>query len=384
MMRRRTFTRAMMASIPLTVFGTAALAQGTPASGSLADKLARVRESIGGSTLRMSPVGERLHKAVRDASPIDDRVLLGAIDPTQYECEKSKMSGWIQDRLRDFTAEERSLLFDAGIMDWPTYYALLFEPVNANTYYGLHGEYTKELVKTFRNLKSFWDVDGSAIVMAAMHAASFQDIDRMPAMVAMLYEMPEAQARRLVLNVSALVLEPKFKDHPIFTFNAFAYQAEPEDEELGIGDKIIMGDGIMEAMESLGYGDVAPRGILAHEYGHQVQYRLGRFEGHRRNAEDTRETELEADAFAAYYLSHPRGERLRNKRVVAYLMVDREVGDCSFTSNGHHGTPNQRERAGRWADELANAKGKKGHILTARTVSDAFLANFAGIVKPDA
>ena len=78
------------------------------------------------------------------------------------------------------------------------------------------------------------------------------------------------------------------------------------------------------------------------------------------------------------------GERLRQQRVVDFIESFGEVGDCSFTSDGHHGTPNQREASARWADELANAKGKKGHIHPARFVSDSFRAVLPEILAPDA
>ena len=102
------------------------------------------------------------------------------------------------------------------------------------------------------------------------------------------------------------------------------------------------------------------------------------------NAYGTRLTGLEADAYAAYYLSHPRGERLRNRRVEQFVRTYFEIGDCSFESDGHHGTPDQREDAARWAYELANAKGAKGHVLPAAEVSAQFRQVLPEIVAPDA
>ena len=60
------------------------------------------------------------------------------------------------------------------------------------------------------------------------------------------------------------------------------------------------------------------------------------------------------------------------------------MGDCSFASPGHHGTPDQRAAAGRWADALANEKRAKGHVLSARAVSDAFRAHLPVILAPSA
>lgn len=72
---------------------------------------------------------------------------------------------------------------------------------------------------------------------------------------------------------------PQYRDgnHPIFTFNAFALEGFDFPPYGTIPDKIIMGDGIIEAYTTIGYGDVAPQAILAHEFGHQIQTQLGLF-----------------------------------------------------------------------------------------------------------
>ncbi|MCH8611509.1 neutral zinc metallopeptidase [Arsenicicoccus dermatophilus] len=41
------------------------------------------------------------------------------------------------------------------------------------------------------------------------------------------------------------------------------------------GDRIIMGDGILQAYDELGYGDIARQGVVAHELGHHVQFWMG-------------------------------------------------------------------------------------------------------------
>ena len=60
------------------------------------------------------------------------------------------------------------------------------------------------------------------------------------------------------------------------SFNALAF---PGDPFFGIGPKIVMGDGIMEAYAKLGFRTNADRLILAHEYGHQIQFANGYFDG---------------------------------------------------------------------------------------------------------
>jgi hypothetical protein len=309
------------------------------------------------------------------------------IDGSQYDCSDTELMGWLDGQLADWDLIDILILSLTGALDWPTYDALLFQP-DGPQHYGTDGEYTQELEKTLRTLKPFWDVDGSDIAMGAMHGSVIQDDARMVRLLTFLYGYTPQEAQELADLIQDYLQQDRFAggDHPIFTFNAFAYSEEgasPE-QQLGIGDKIIMGDGILEGMEAIGLGDVAPRGILAHEYGHHVQFELGLFDDHAGDAEATRETELEADALAGYYLSHPRGERLRHDRVDAFVRSFGEVGDCSFDADGHHGTPNQRSASTAWADELANAKGAKGHVLPARTVSDLFRAVLPEILAPDA
>lgn len=339
----------------------------------------------------LAPAGSDRVDTLNRALGIDPQAraaqLERAIDGSQYECSDTELMGWLDGQLADWNIVDILILSLTGALDWPTYDALLFQP-DGPQHYGVDGEHTKDLEKTFRTLTAFWDVDGSDIRMGAMHGSVIQDDARMVRLLTFLYGYTPEEAQELTDLIQDYLQQDKFAGggHPLFSFNAFAYSEEgaPPEAQLGIGDKIIMGDGILEGMGAIGLGDVAPRGILAHEYGHQVQFELGLFDDHAGDAEATRETELEADALAGYYLSHPRGERLRNQRVDAFVRSFGEVGDCSFASDGHHGTPNQRSASAAWADELANAKGAKGHVLPAGTVSDRFRAVLPEILAPDA
>lgn len=162
-------------------------------------------------------------------------------------------------------------------------------------------------------------------------------------------------------------------DHPIFSFNAITI---PSIDFPGIGilpPKIIMGDGIMEGYSAIGFGDVAPQTILAHEFGHQVQFQLNVFTDEY-TPEETRRTELMADAYSAYYLSHARGASMQWKRVKQFLQVFFNIGDCSFTNPGHHGTPSQRMAAAEWAYNLANGAQRQGQILSSQNFTALFEA----------
>ena len=99
-----------------------------------------------------------------------------------------------------------------------------------------------------------------------------------------------------------------------------------EGEEIpGIGEvpeKIVMGEGILEAMEDMGLGQNGPDFIHAHEFAHHVQFELGIFEPFDPTdpdqAERTRYTELMADGF---YFNEVSNEA-SSARLVLYALSD--------------------------------------------------------------
>jgi hypothetical protein len=168
-------------------------------------------------------------------------------------------------------------------------------------------------------------------------------------------------------------------NHPFFTFNAVAATGIAP----AVPDKIVIGDGLLEGYDALRLGDVAPQAILAHEFGHHVQFEKGY--GVTGTPDEVRRfSELHADATAAYYLTHKRGGSMGKKRVEQFLDVFFQIGDCSFGSGEHHGTPNQRRAAARLGFTLADEAQKKGHIMTADQVHAAFIAAYPTLIAPDA
>src|SRR3712207_7819211 len=92
---------------------------------------------------------------------------------------------------------------------------------------------------------------------------------------------------------------PAFDDgnNPIFTLNAFAFTGAGDPDPLFASrpDLIVFGDGIIDFLESIGIGDVGPRLVLAHEFGHHIQYELGLVDFTVLDPEVTRRAELMAD-----------------------------------------------------------------------------------------
>ena len=273
----------------------------------------------------------------------------------------------------------------------PTYEALLFQTRDSDTYFGYHGEYTQRMHKIEKDVKRFWDIDSDDIQVLAMHGTVLAD----PSRTIPTYEspvflgLPGSLAQSWAADVqNVMQTEPTVNggNHPLFTFNAFAISAP----ELQIPDKIVMGDGILDAYHALGFDDVAPQAIFAHEFGHHIQFQRGYFDelppganpATVDGAELTRYTELMSDAFSAYYLTHKRGAALNAKRVAQFLGVFFQIGDCSFDSPGHHGTPSQRMRAAQFGFQVADEAQKQGHILTAAQFHARFLAVYESLVAP--
>jgi len=268
------------------------------------------------------------------------------------------------------------------VSGFPFDYAYVFENNPATQTFGSHGEYNQIMAKTFKDLNRFWNMESVGIVLAGGHGNMLVD----PVKISkLLVAYGNSQATSDFFGnyfANAVSSTPLLRngDHPFFTFNAFA--STPEDlTALGLGVlpyKIVMGDGIMQGYAAIGFDDVAPQAVLAHEYGHQVQYNNNvLFAG---GSEGTRRTELMADALSAYFLSHARGASMQWKRVQQFLQVFFNIGDCAFTNPGHHGTPLQRMAAATWAYNVANDAQKQGKILSAQTFIAMFDAQLPTLV----
>lgn len=259
--------------------------------------------------------------------------------------------------------------------------------------FGYDGEFTRHMIKIERQVKGFWDVPSDDILLLAMKGTMLQDVDRVAATYSFYFGLQPttalafAQAIKDLVNASAVL---DGGNHPLFSFNAFAYDGYPP---LGIAPRIVMGDGILEGYKALGFADVAPQAIYSHEFAHHIQFRNGYFSDPYATmgdaAEQTRYSELMADAMAAYYLTHKRGATLNWKRVQQFLEIFYQIGDCVFfdldgnPNPGHHGTPNQRMAVAQWGYELANEMKVQGHILTSDRVHELFVAEYPEFIAPD-
>ncbi|MBW9208254.1 neutral zinc metallopeptidase [Mumia sp. zg.B21] len=311
-----------------------------------------------------------------------------AVSPS--ECGSTLLDSYVDGLIADWTPEQ--LRFAAAhlnvLTSVPTYDALFFG-TTGDPDYALES-HEHQLQNTFRDLRRFWDIESADIQLMAMHGDVLLDADRiaatLTAMVAtrQIAPLTPAQIQREAETVATFMqAQGDFYDDPFWTLNAFAFSGEDETDPFlkALPDKLVFGDGILEAYDAIGLGDVGPRVIMAHEFAHHVQFELGVFDtGPSDPSEATRRTELMADAMASYYGTHKKGLALNKKRVTDALLSFYTVGDCSFASPGHHGTPLQRERAAAWGAELAAAAQPKSYVLPAATFIDLFEAALPGII----
>jgi hypothetical protein len=364
-----------------------------------------------------------------------DHAIRHIINPEDYECEPTAFDYWIGGKVGEMGVINFYALVLSGALDWSTFYSLLLDNDASDDYIGVNGEYTKFLTKQHKDLQRFWDVPTKDVLLMGMHGAVLEDATKMVPSI-MLYQalendviITQEEAEEMLALVQAVIeggtqinlwplLEPIVNpedpqyeakkallenytpagipggfNHPLLTLNAFAFSAEGVDY-LGNGniipDKIVMGEGILDALGDIGVliGDPAlvldaPEFVHAHEFGHHVQFELGVFDDYDGTPEATRRTELMADSFGAYYCAHARGATFQAKRFADVLNAAAVVGDCQFDSPGHHGTPNQRERAAQWGGDLAKTKGKRGFIKSASVVRELFDGALETLIVPD-
>lgn len=328
------------------------------------------------------------------------------INPADYACViDSDVFDWANAEFAEAVAQdlpELITLFEFAAPDIPFIEALflLDESDPDAQEFGYNGEFTNVMLRTERDIKRFWDIPSADILLLAMKGTMLQDEAR----VAAVYEQffvdnpgppvdpitPEEAAEYAAIVKEALLSAETLDggDDPLFSLNAFAFSTA------GQPDRIVMGDGILEGFRVIGFGDVAPQAIYAHEFAHHIQYENEYFDdvpptypggpAPTTQAEFTRYTELMADAMAAYYLTHKRGAAMNKHRVAKFLSAFFQIGDCQFTNSGHHGTPNQRMRSAEFGFDVAAQAHKQGHILSSEQFKQMFDAAYPGLIAPDA
>ena len=331
-----------------------------------------------GTTIESRSASEAASIIPNNADFIFNRnVIKKAINPNDYECGPTILDAYINNSVQNWTNQDFVLYNYFGGIAFDAAY--VYDNTSGGTYFGSTGQFTNVTNRIFRDLQRFWNIP-SDIVLRDAHGNIYENTSKV-ASILLLYGYNQNDANSIAGLLKIVFGSSRFEHytHPLLTFNAFA---APPDPFFGTPKKIVMGDGIQDAYEDLGFGDVAPQGILAHEYGHHVQFALNVNFGN--SPEATRRTELMADALSTYYLTHKRGAAMNWRRLQDYFQVAYSIGDCAFNNNGHHGTPNQRMKASVFGYQVANDAQKQGKILTGQAFIALFDAALPGIVAPDA
>jgi len=383
-------TRLLGASLVLAL---AAACQDQPAAPapSISAADARARASLA-SGVQLNRGQIVLPAGARVADQMSVTLAGRAINPSDYVCPATTpVIDWYLGEVGRFASQEPAI-FELLAVDLladliPTYDALLFETTATPQYFGYQGQYTKTLEKTEREVKGFWDIASSDIQLIGMHGTILTNAAHVAATYNALFLLPPGLADLFAATVGDAVRQSKTLNggnHPFFSFNALSFTTSGGP----IPDKIIVGDGVLEGYAALGYGDVAPAAIYAHEFGHHIQFENGYYSDPYATAgsgaERTRYTELMADAMGGYFLTHKRGGTLNRKRVEEFLRIYFQVGDCAFANSAHHGTPNQRMAAARLGFEIADEAANQGHILSSSAFHDLFVAKYPLLIAPDA
>ena len=311
-----------------------------------------------------------------------------AIDPTLYECQPTAFSNYANSLLEGVDFGTLIILLLLGVLDYPTYDALLYGKPGNTEDYGLPAGYKSPINQAVKQSQKFWDVDLFDVKTLAMQNDMLADHARMTRVIAALFETDEADAAETATLIMDVIADSPPLDggkNPIFTLNAFAFTAEGETDPLfqGIPDKMVFGEGMVAALDALGVGTTGAKAVVGHEMAHHVQFEQGYFDSPLTGPEATRRTELMADAFGTYFVAHKRGMNFNAVQIHQAEQTFYQVGDCSFDSNGHHGTPNQRLKASVWGAELARATPSPFPVLASDAIYAKFEKKLPVFVKPD-
>ena len=322
--------------------------------------------------------------APRPDSFIHDINISRAIDDTA-PCDDTQLGQNFYQAYFDIFTDPNGLIskdgftFSAIYFIWDiNYWHSLYD--ESKQYYGKSGEYTNYVNNRIRSLEKFFPLNDD-IQVKGQHGATLNDKEAIVfaiestrtdfpwAFPFFIYDSPEEWADVLIENNEKSEFLP---ESPLTSSDGFAWT-------LGGGlSGIVIGDGLIELVSSVGTDQkIGWTTVLSHEWAHQVQYQYDYITYWRDqfdNApEGTRAIELEADFVSSYYMTHKRGATYNMKRIEQYLVNFFQIGDCSFTSPGHHGTPLQRLDASNRGNELAKSAQKKGKILSAEEIHMAFV-----------
>lgn len=309
----------------------------------------------------------------------------------------SQIAEWAQARfneiLEELGPEAIEIIQDYRILDMAWLYKYVIDQNERGEFFGFRGRYSREMRNRNEMIERFWestDDDNSLmtdnILLLGMHGSHLRSKRNMRNVLRLLYgnQLSNSELNQLDRDLRRFIGRlPGGFNNPLLTANALAFDGEEVTEVLSDGniypDAIVMGDGIFTFLESLGLDEDGPDFVLAHEFGHQMQFETNIDEldenGH------PRQFELMADAFGSYFMAHPNGGGVCIERIMEIQEAAFSVGDCD--PDGSHGTPRQRECVTLWAASLALEDAQSNEALSPLEIRALFLDDLDDILAMD-
>jgi len=338
-----------------------------------------------------------------------ERGINRALNPDDYICSApTDLDLWVDAQFSEINELTLLVLDIFSVFRWAFDTKVVVDNNVDDEYIGVDGEHTRRQQKTFRDNQRFWDIFSDDILLMGGHGAEIADDDLMQAFMPLAFNGFPPFVRDIILTAVRSAIEggivdltifdptayfwtpgmPGGYDNPLFSLNALAFTSYGEEIFPGSGiipDKIVMGEGLIEALSDIGIDPKSgPDYVLSHEFAHHVQFEIGAFEPGPPAPEKTRRTELMADGFSAYYNSHARGNTFQAKQFTDVMTAAYEGGDCAFLNNGHHGTHLQRLKATIWGQMVSEDAADQGHIYPSATLLEMFDQALPTLVAPDA
>lgn len=332
-------------------------------------ELARLNEILGADWVaRRQAAVQRLRIEQSPATAAVMRYLNG-----QAACAPTKIDKYVAKSVRGVPKKVLFALVSLAALDLPTIEAIVFGKESNRREFGLP-KGASGLGKTMGKLQKFWDIRGKKIQLMGMHGSMLVNKSRVVRTYRKGFGLSASQANRTAaVLIKYMNKSKKLKrgNNPLFTLNAFAFTGKGQRGWVKrIKDRIVFGDGIVGFIKYARTPKAADY-ILAHEYGHHIQFQKNMATDYGSSPEATRQAELMADAFGGYFVAHKKGLKGSAKVLKQSKEAAFQVGDCGTTSPGHHGTPAQREVTMGWAYSVAKGQNRADK---SRTIEAAFLA----------
>ena len=250
--------------------------------------------------------------------------VFNAVEPSQ--CESTPFRA-VLDVYNDLLFDDFFSIWDGNI---DAYYLLFFDYFDINyiaariedkntDYFGESGEDTNYVNNRVRSLENFWEMP-DIVQVKGQHTSTLEDLD----FIRYVYENYSPYSPEVIDYLVAMAEQynnagSQFPENPFYASDGFAT----------FDGIIVIGDGLVNMLSEVGLDPkVVWSSILAHEWGHQIQFvNYGDFDypvpPFIKTPESTRMTELEADFITGYYLTHKRGATYnweKNRRCIESIL----------------------------------------------------------------